>query len=215
VIRDYSRTLVFTRSIRAREDSTKKRTPLLRTFQRQVKRWRGLEGPGQEVFFAQEHHPGRLCQSDFSHMTKLGVTIGGRSLAHLIYHFVLTYPIASKLASLLVGNHSGGSPLPVRRQSVSLGRVAINRCCRSVYKRAFPICNPLHLSTLARGQATLLYDTRAGYATGPFSARRRLRHKLRHFSDANRQTASEAASARPRHRPAGSRVAGRESAQSH
>jgi hypothetical protein len=63
----------------------------LRTLQRQVKRWRGLCGPGKEVFFAQVHHPGRLGQSDFSHMTKLGVTIGGRSFAHLIYHFVLSY----------------------------------------------------------------------------------------------------------------------------
>ena len=63
----------------------------LRTLQRQVKRWRGLEGPGQEVFFAQVPHPGRLCQSDFSHMSKLGVTIAGRTFAHLIYHFVLTY----------------------------------------------------------------------------------------------------------------------------
>jgi Mu transposase-like protein len=63
----------------------------LRTLQRQVKRWRGLEGPGKEVFFAQAHHPGRLCQSDFSHMTQLGVTIGGRTFEHLIYHFVLTY----------------------------------------------------------------------------------------------------------------------------
>jgi hypothetical protein len=63
----------------------------LRTLQRQVKRWRGLEGPGKEVFFAQVHHPGRLCQSDFSHMTELGVTIGGRSFEHLVYHFVLTY----------------------------------------------------------------------------------------------------------------------------
>jgi hypothetical protein len=63
----------------------------LRTLQRQVKRWRGLEGPAKEVFFAQVHHPGRLGASDFSHMTKLGVTIGGRSFEHLIYHFVLTY----------------------------------------------------------------------------------------------------------------------------
>jgi hypothetical protein len=63
----------------------------LRTLQRQVKRWRGQEGPGREVFFAQVHHPGRLCQSDFSHMTKLGVTIGGRSFEHMVYHFVLTY----------------------------------------------------------------------------------------------------------------------------
>lgn len=63
----------------------------LRTLQRQIKRWRGLEGPGQEVFFAQVHHPGRLCQSDFSHMTELAVTIGGRSFEHLVYHLVLTY----------------------------------------------------------------------------------------------------------------------------
>ena len=63
----------------------------LRTLQRQVKRWRGLEGPGKEVFFAQVHLPGRLGASDLSHMTELGVTIGGRTFEHLIYHFVLTY----------------------------------------------------------------------------------------------------------------------------
>ena len=63
----------------------------LRTLQRQVKRWRCLSGPGKEVFFAQVHHPGRLCASDFSHMSKLDVTIGGRSFEHLIYHFVLSY----------------------------------------------------------------------------------------------------------------------------
>lgn len=63
----------------------------LRTLQRQIKRWRGLEGPGKEVFFAQVHHPGRLGQSDFSYMTELSVTIDGRSFEHLIYHFVLTY----------------------------------------------------------------------------------------------------------------------------
>jgi len=63
----------------------------LRTLQRRVKRWRCVEGPGKEVYFAQVHHPGRLCASDFTHMTKLGVTIGGRTFEHLIYHFVLTY----------------------------------------------------------------------------------------------------------------------------
>ena len=63
----------------------------LRTFQRKVRQWRGLEGPAKEVFFAQEHHPGRLCESDFTYMHELGVTIGGRPFDHLIYHFVLTY----------------------------------------------------------------------------------------------------------------------------
>ena len=63
----------------------------LRTFQRKVRQWRGLEGPAKEVFFAQEHHPGRLCESDFTYMHELGLTIGGCPFDHLIYHFVLTY----------------------------------------------------------------------------------------------------------------------------
>jgi hypothetical protein len=63
----------------------------LRTFQRKVKRWRVLEGPGKEVFFPQEHHPGDICESDFTCMNSLGVTIQGARFDHLIYHFVLTY----------------------------------------------------------------------------------------------------------------------------
>jgi hypothetical protein len=64
---------------------------LLRSFQRGVKRWRATEGAAKEVFFSQVHHPGRLCASDFSHMTSLEVTIGGQPFDHLVYHFVLTY----------------------------------------------------------------------------------------------------------------------------
>lgn len=63
----------------------------LRTLQRHLKRWHAIEGPGREVFFAQRHVPGRLGQSDFTHMTELGVTIGGQSFLHLLYHFVLAY----------------------------------------------------------------------------------------------------------------------------
>jgi hypothetical protein len=63
----------------------------LRTLQRRVKHWRATEGPCREVFFAQQHRPGRLAASDFTHMEELGVTIQGQSFAHLIYHFVLTY----------------------------------------------------------------------------------------------------------------------------
>jgi hypothetical protein len=63
----------------------------LRTLQRRIKIWRALKGPSKEVFFPQEHHPGELCQSDFSHMGSLGVTIQGQAFDHLIYHFVLTY----------------------------------------------------------------------------------------------------------------------------
>jgi hypothetical protein len=63
----------------------------LRTLQRRIKRWRALEGPPKEVFFAQTHHPGQLCASDFTHMTALGVTLAGEPFDHLVYHFVLTY----------------------------------------------------------------------------------------------------------------------------
>jgi hypothetical protein len=63
----------------------------LRTLQRRVKGWRATEGPAREVFFAQQHPPGRLGASDFTHMEELGVTIQGQSFPHLLYHFVLTY----------------------------------------------------------------------------------------------------------------------------
>ncbi|MCW8891645.1 MAG: IS21 family transposase [Sedimenticola sp.] len=63
----------------------------LRTLQRRIKHWRATEGPCKEIFFAQIHKPGELCQSDFTHMDKVGVTIGGVPFDHMIYHFVLTY----------------------------------------------------------------------------------------------------------------------------
>ena len=63
----------------------------LRTLQRRLKHWRATEGPPKEVFFAQNHEPGRLCASDFTHMAELGLTIAGEPFDHLVYHFVLTY----------------------------------------------------------------------------------------------------------------------------
>jgi hypothetical protein len=63
----------------------------LRTLRRRIKTWRALEGPAKEVFFSQVHEPGRLCQSDFTHLTELGVTVAGQPFDHMIYHFVLTY----------------------------------------------------------------------------------------------------------------------------
>jgi hypothetical protein len=63
----------------------------LRTLQRRIKQWRALEGPAKEVYFDQQHSPGQLCESDFTHMTRLGITIDGIPFNHLIYHFVLTY----------------------------------------------------------------------------------------------------------------------------
>ncbi len=63
----------------------------IRTLQRRIKLRRVTEGPGQEVYFRQKHVPGRLCASDFTHMTELGITLAGQTFEHLVYHFVLTY----------------------------------------------------------------------------------------------------------------------------
>ena len=43
----------------------------LRTFQRRVKHWRATQGPPREVMFPQRHLPGRLSQSDFTHLDSL------------------------------------------------------------------------------------------------------------------------------------------------
>ena len=61
----------------------------LRTFQRRVKQWKALYGPGQEVFFPQIYHPGEWCESDFTRMNTLGITICGVPFDHMLYHFVL------------------------------------------------------------------------------------------------------------------------------
>jgi transposase len=63
----------------------------LRTLQRHIQQWRALSGPDQEVYFEQVHTPGRLAQSDFTHLNDLGVTLGGLPFPHLVYHLVLTY----------------------------------------------------------------------------------------------------------------------------
>jgi len=63
----------------------------LRSFQRRIKVWRATQGPPREVFFEQEHLPGDLGASDFSHAGHLRVAIAGQFFDHLLYHFVLTY----------------------------------------------------------------------------------------------------------------------------
>lgn len=63
----------------------------VRTLQRHISNWRTLNGPEKEVFFPQVHHPGEKAQSDFTHMTSLGITLKGEPFSHLLFHFVLTY----------------------------------------------------------------------------------------------------------------------------
>ena len=63
----------------------------VRTLQRHIAGWRALYGPEQEVYFAQDPRPGYMAQSDFTHMTSLGITLGGVAFPHLLYHLVLPY----------------------------------------------------------------------------------------------------------------------------
>jgi hypothetical protein len=62
-----------------------------RTLERRVSQWRALEGPGQEIFFPQEHLPGVQGLSDFTDMRDLLVTIAGAPFDHRLYHFVLAF----------------------------------------------------------------------------------------------------------------------------
>lgn len=63
----------------------------LRTLQRRVREWRAQHGPAKEVYFPQEHAPGRMASMDFTHATELGVTIAGALFVHLFFQLVLAY----------------------------------------------------------------------------------------------------------------------------
>ncbi len=54
-------------------------------------RRRALNGPDQEVYFPQEHPPGREAYLDFPHCNSLGVTIGGQRYRHLLSQPVLSH----------------------------------------------------------------------------------------------------------------------------
>jgi len=106
---------------------------VLRTLQRRVRRWRAFEGPEREVFFAQQHEPGRLGLSDFTHATELAVHIGGVRFEHLLYQFALAYSGWRHVAVVLGGEcfldlsaglqdalwELGGSPHEHRTDSLS------------------------------------------------------------------------------------------------
>ncbi len=64
---------------------------VLRTLQRRVRLWRAKFGAEREVYFAQEHPPGRQGLSDFTVADDLNVEIGGVMFAHRLYQFALAY----------------------------------------------------------------------------------------------------------------------------
>src|SRR6185312_7306560 len=55
---------------------------LLRTLQRRLRQWRAIHGGEREVYFAQEHPPGRLGLSDFTDCGELAVIVAREPLPH-------------------------------------------------------------------------------------------------------------------------------------
>lgn len=105
----------------------------LRTLQRRLREWRALHGSEREVFFAQEHPPGRQGLSDFTDAGDLGVTIAGRPFAHRLYQFALAHS-GWRSANVVIGGESftalssglqralwrlGGAPQEHRTDSLS------------------------------------------------------------------------------------------------
>ena len=64
---------------------------VLRTLQRRVGQWRAEHGDEREIYFAQEHPPGRLGLSDFTVADELGISLGGLAFPHRLYQFALAH----------------------------------------------------------------------------------------------------------------------------
>lgn len=64
---------------------------VLRTLQRRVGQWRAEHGDEREIYFAQEHPPGRLGLSDFTVADALDISVGGLALPHRLYQFALAH----------------------------------------------------------------------------------------------------------------------------
>ena len=78
---------------------------VLRTLQRRVRQWRAENGTEREIFFAQEHPPGRLGLSDFTVANELGVSIGGLGFEHRLYQFTFAHS-GWRHANIVLGGES-------------------------------------------------------------------------------------------------------------
>ena len=64
---------------------------VLRTLQRRVSQWRAEHGGEREIYFAQEHPPGRLGLSDFTVADSLAVEVADTPFKHRLYQFALAH----------------------------------------------------------------------------------------------------------------------------
>lgn len=113
----------------------------LRTFQRKVKKWKAINGPGKEVMFLQKKVPGRMGLSDFTTLKDVTVTIDGEPLKHILYHFRLIYSGWCRVKVILGGEsftalseglqdalwRLGGVPVEHRTDSLSAGFKNLSR----------------------------------------------------------------------------------------
>lgn len=76
-----------------REEPDRFQDSQLRTLQRQIRRYRAIEGEEarNEVFFPQAHRPGEAMQTDFTHSGELRMTIAGTPYTPLLCQSVLPY----------------------------------------------------------------------------------------------------------------------------
>lgn len=63
----------------------------LRTVQRRVSKWKATQGKPKEVMFKIQHDPGEMGLSDFTHLKGVTITIAGKPLNHILYHYRLAY----------------------------------------------------------------------------------------------------------------------------
>lgn len=78
---------------------------VLRTLQRRIRQWRAEHGEERELFFAQEHPPGRLGLSDFTVADELGVVVAGAAFAHRLYQFAFAHS-GWRHVSVVIGGES-------------------------------------------------------------------------------------------------------------
>ena len=113
----------------------------LRTLQRRIRDWRAIQGPDREIFFPQDHPPGREGAFDFTSATELEITINGVLLVHILFVFRLSFSswiwvqvaYGETFEALVEGLQGalwelGGSPAVGRSDNLSAATHELKRC---------------------------------------------------------------------------------------
>jgi hypothetical protein len=120
----------------------------VRTLQRRIRDWRALHGPAKEVFFQQEHVPGREGAFDFTDMRELNVTVGGVVYMHLMFVLRLSFSgwtwtcgaVSESFEALVHGVQGavwalGGSPRTARSDNLSAATHELREGGRTLTRR--------------------------------------------------------------------------------